>query len=189
MYKQDSKSYLLKLFYLSFFHIYCHIPLYVHLLLLLLNSQMKWIFLLVLIQCKSGRLTAAVNHNVSPLRYEFTTKPAGLLCTAVQLLIARKIRRSLPFTKQADVAMETVKHFKASANERPWVWLAWRSDCGENRPKTTTPCCSFWYCPYAVVELSILYYIAYKRYSITDFKNVCVYLSAHQLTKREKKNI
>lgn len=143
-------------------------------------AEWSGFLLLVLIQCKSCRLTAAVNHNVSPLRYELTTKPAGLLCTAVQLLIARKIRRSLPFTKQADVAMDTVKYFKASANKRPWVWLAWRTDRGGNRPETKTPCfqcSSVWYWPYAVEELSILYYKAYKRYSITVFKNVFQHIS------------
>lgn len=50
---------------------------------------------------------------LSPLMNELTTKPAGHLCTAVQLLIARKIRHSPPFTKQADVAIEMVKYFKA----------------------------------------------------------------------------
>jgi len=58
---------------------------------------------------------------MSPLRYKLTTKPARLLCTAVQLLIARKNRRSPPLTKEADVAIETVQYFKALARERPWV--------------------------------------------------------------------
>ncbi len=88
-------------------------------------------FSLVLIQCKSCRLTTAVNHNVSPLRYELTTKPAGLLCTAVQLLIARKIRRSPPFTKQADVATETVKYFKALCLIGLEVW-PWREQTRDN---------------------------------------------------------
>ncbi len=85
-------------------------------------------FSLVLIQCKSCRLPTAVNHNVSPLRYELTTKPAGLLCTTVQLLIARKIRRSPPFTKQADVATETVKYVRGIVFDWPGGLTVERTD-------------------------------------------------------------
>lgn len=60
-----------------------------------------------------------MKHKASPLRYKLTIKPAGLLCTTVQLLIARKIRRSRPLTKEADVAIETVKYCKALASRRP----------------------------------------------------------------------